>query len=234
MIRAIIETSLVDWDGKITTVIFFDKCNFMCPFCQNWDLILHAEKFPLITWEEIEKKLKKKEKWVDGVVLTGGEPLVFKEEVIDIAKKIKKCGIGVKIDTNGAYPERLELMIKEDLVDYVAMDIKAPLDKRYDTAAGVHVDLMKIKQSITLLMSNIVDYEFRTTCVPGIIDEHTIDEIGTVLNGARRWALQAYVPQNAYKKEYRKELPQNYTEQLQKFYTIAKHHVTTVIVRGKL
>jgi pyruvate formate lyase activating enzyme len=234
MIRALIETSLVDWDGKITTVLFFDKCNFMCPFCQNWELILHPEKFPVIIWEDIEKKLKKKEKWVDGVVLTGGEPLVFKKEVCDIVKKIKKRGLGVKIDTNGAYPERLKVIIEENLVDYVAMDVKAPLNERYDTAAGVHVDLIKIKQSIALLMSNIVDYEFRTTCVPGIIDEGAIDEIGAVLNGARRWVLQAYVPQNAYKEEYRKKLSQNYSEQLQKFRTIAKQYASTVIVRGKV
>lgn len=234
MIRALIETSLVDWDGKITTVLFFDKCNFMCPFCQNWELILHPEKFPVITWEDIEKKLEKKEKWVDGVVLTGGEPLMFKKEVFDIARKIKQRNLSVKIDTNGAYPGSLKELLDAKLIDYVAMDVKAPLNEKYSMATGKHVDLEKIKQSIRILISGQIDYEFRTTCVPDIIDEDAIIQIGEALHGARLWVLQTYVPENAYRKEYRKKLSQNYTKQLRKFHNIAKQYVTNVKVRGKV
>jgi pyruvate formate lyase activating enzyme len=233
MIRAVIETSLVDWDGKITTVLFFDKCNFMCPFCQNWELILHPEKFPVIPWEDIEKKLVKKEKWVDGVVLTGGEPLIFKKEVFDIARKIKQRNLSVKIDTNGAYPDVLRELLDAHLVDYVAMDIKAPIDERYYKAAGKQIDLENIKESIHILMKGHVEYEFRTTVVPGIIDEDAIKKIGESIQGASLWVLQTYVPKNAYRKNYRGKLDKNYSEQLHQFSSIAKNYAAKVKVRGK-
>jgi len=234
MIRAIIETSLVDWDGKITTVVFYDKCNFICPFCQNWELILHPKRFPVIAWPEIKKKLQKKENWVDGLVLTGGEPLVYKKEVFELCKNVKKLGLDIKLDTNGAYPKILQKLIDEELIDYVAMDVKASLDKRYYIAAGKKINIVNIKESINILMNNKIDYEFRTTCVPGIIDEPTIREIGKTINGARKWALQAFVPDNAYKKEYRKELDTDYTLTLQKLLTTAKEYVPNTILRGRV
>ncbi len=234
MIRAIIETSLIDWDGKITTVLFFDKCNFMCPFCQNWELIIHPEKFPVIEFEEIKKKLEKKKGWVDGVVLTGGEPLVDKKEVLDITQRLRKLNLDVKIDTNGAYPETLQELIDKKLINYVAMDIKAPLDERYYIAVGKNIDIGNIKESVEILLHNEVDYEFRTTCVPGIIDECTIAEIGNVIKDAKKWALQAFVPDNAYKREYRKELSPNYSSSLQKLFKIAKKYTTSVVLRGKV
>jgi len=234
MIRALIETSLVDWDGKITTVLFFDKCNFMCPFCQNWELIVHPEKFPVITWEDIEKKLEKKKKWVDGVVLTGGEPLMFKKEVFDIARKIKQRNFSVKIDTNGAYPDVIRELLDAHLVDYVALDIKASIDERYYKAAGKQIDLENIKESIHILMKGRVEYEFRTTVVPGIIDEDAIKKIGESIQGASLWVLQTYVPKNAYRKHYRGKLDKNYSEQLHQFSSIAKHYAAKVKVRGKV
>ena len=234
MIRALIETSLIDWDGKITTVLFFDKCNFMCPFCQNWELMLHPEKFPIIKWEAISKMLSRKEKWIDGVVLTGGEPLVNKKELLEIAENIKSLHLDVKIDTNGAFPDMLRELIDAKLVDYVAMDIKASLDKNYNTAAGKKVTLERIKESIHLLMSGLVDYEFRTTCVPGIIDEPAIEEIGKVIKGAKKWALQTFVPENAHQEEYRNGLGPDYVSHMKKLAEIAKKYVANVVLRGKI
>ena len=211
MIRAMIETSLIDWDGKLTTVLFFDKCNFMCPFCQNWDLILHPDKFPVIPWQDIESKLRAKEGWIDGVVLTGGEPLVYGAEASKIASRVKKLGLLVKLDTNGAYPDRVQELIDRKLVDYVALDVKAPLDERYSVAAGRRVDIQRIVRTIDILSRGSVDYEFRTTCVPGIINVDAIEKIGEAIRGAKRWVLQQYVPENAYKKQYRglKAIPES-------------------------
>ena len=204
MIRAMIETSLIDWDGKLTTVLFFDKCNFMGPFCQNWELILHPDRFARIQWRDIEKILIAKKGWIDGVVMTGGEPLVQEDEVADIAAKVKALGLLVKLDTNGAYPEKMLKLIDTKLIDYVALDIKAPLNAKYDIATGTKVDLGKIKESLsTLLQNGSVDYELRTTCVPGLIDEESIRQIGSQIKNAKRWFLQQYVPANAYKEEYR-------------------------------
>jgi len=233
MIRALIETSLVDWDGKITTVLFFDACNFRCPFCQNWELICSPEQFPVIEWSSIKEKLLKKQGWIDGVVLTGGEPLVNPKEVFELSRKVKTLNLAVKLDTNGAYPKILKKLIDAQLIDYVAMDVKAPLDRRYATAAGSKVNLDAITESITMLMTGCIEYEFRTTCVPGIIDKQNLMQIGTAIKGARRWALQAYVPENAYKEAYRKELPEQYMDQLDGYSTIAKKYVSNVILRGK-
>ena len=232
MIRAMIETSLIDWDGKLTTVLFFDKCNFMCPFCQNWELILHPENFLVIQWLDIEKVLRAKKGWIDGVVLTGGEPLVYKEEVSDAARKTKALGLLVKLDTNGAYPGTLQKLIAEKLIDYVALDIKAPLNKTYAIAAGKEVNIKNIARSIEILKEDDVDYEFRTTCVPGIIDSTAIESIGEVIQGGKQWVLQQYVPENAYKEEYRtmKKIPES---DLQKLLDIAGRYVVNTKLRGK-
>jgi pyruvate formate lyase activating enzyme len=175
--------------------------------------------------------LKSKKKWVDGVVLTGGEPLFSESEVFDITKKIKEIKLDVKIDTNGAYPHILKNLIKQKLIDYVAMDIKAPIDERYFIAAGRKFDLKDIRQSIQILFSNAIDYEFRTTCVPGIINEETISEIGNVIKDAKKWALQRFIPEQAHKQEYRKKLDANYELSLQKYLAIAKKYVLNTILR---
>jgi pyruvate formate lyase activating enzyme len=209
VIRAFIETSLIDWDGKITSVLFFDRCNFRCPFCQNWRLITNPEKYPVYEFEEIFKRLIQKKNWIDGVVLTGGEPLLFYKDVIKISKKLKEHDFGVKLDTNGAFPDELESLLNLKLIDYIAMDIKAPLDDNYFIAIGrIHRQeptiLERIKKTISLLMNSGIEYEFRTTCVPGLIDKESIIKIGTEIKDAKRWVLQRFIPINAYKREFRK------------------------------
>ncbi len=224
MIRAFIETSLIDWDGKITSVIFFDRCNFRCPFCQNWQLITNPEKYPEYNIDEILKKISQKKNWIDGIVLTGGEPLLFFDDIIEIAKKIKKNNLLIKLDTNGSFPEQLLSLMKYKLIDYVAMDIKAPLDKIYFIATGVNPKtnsdiIEKIRKTIKILIESDFDYEFRTTCVPGLIDEEAIKKIGEEIKGAKKWALQRFIPFNAYKKEYRNKTFDD--KRLNEFYRIA-------------
>jgi len=227
-----IETSLIDWDGKLTTVLFVDKCNFMCPFCQNWELLLNPEVFPAISWHDIEERIIKKKRWVDGVVLTGGEPLVYYEEIAEISSKIKTLGLRVKLDTNGAYPEKLQKLIDQDLIDYVALDIKAPFDETYSIAAGTNINVESIKRSAGILKNGNIDYEYRTTCVPTLINEESIETIGKSVKGARLWVLQQYVPTNAYKKEYR-ELPRVTESQIASLLMIARKFVTNVKWRGQ-
>jgi pyruvate formate lyase activating enzyme len=232
MIRSIIETSLVDWDGRLTTVLFFDKCNFICPFCQNWELLLHPEKFDILKWPDIEKMLIAKRSWIDGVVLTGGEPLVNRKEVFELTNKIKTLGFKVKIDTNGAFPKVLHELIDKALVDYVAMDIKAPLDDRYDIASGRKTDRTAIEESIDVLMKGRTDYEFRTTCVPGIITVQTVEDIGERIKGAKRWFLQQYISANAYKEAYR-NMNDISKEETHDIIEVARKYVGSVKWRGK-
>ena len=134
--------------------------------------------------------------------MTGGEPLCDEQEITEICENIKELNLLVKVDTNGAFPDTLKKLSAKKLVDYIAMDIKAPIDKRYNMATGKQVDLEKIKTTMAMLMKGDIDYEFRTTCVPGIIDENAIHQIGQVIKGARKWALQEHVPDNAYKSLY--------------------------------
>jgi pyruvate formate lyase activating enzyme len=234
MIRGFIETSLVDWDGKISSVVFFDKCNFMCPFCQNWDLIINPNKFPIIEWKYIKERLQAKKGWIDGVVLTGGEPLCNEQEAAQLCGRIKELDLLVKIDTNGAFPEVMQRLIGNKLIDYIAMDIKAPIDERYNMATGKQVDLDKIKKSMTILMGGNIDYEFRTTCVPGIIDANAIHQIGKNIKSAKKWALQAHVPDNAYKTLYQQKLSPKYHQQLKKYFEISKEYVSNTILRAKI
>lgn len=234
MIRALIETSLIDWDGKISMVLFFDRCNLQCPFCQNWELVMHPDRFDEIDWDVILKKLNRKRGWVDGVVLSGGEPLIYFKEVTRIARALKKMKLGVKLDTNGLLPGKLETLAQAGLVDYVAMDIKAPLDARYAAAGGKDQRSGlegKVKQSMRFLMEGAVDYEFRTTCVPGIIDEEAIASIGAAIRGARKWALQGFVPDNAYHEELREK--KYSAKELERLLEIARRYVANAELRGK-
>lgn len=232
MIRGLIESSLIDWDGRISLVLFFDKCNFKCPFCHNWELIYHPENFPVIEWKTIQEILTRKKKWIDGVVLTGGEPLLNMQDITELCREIKNEGFPVKIDTNGAFPQSLSGLIEEKLIDYAAMDIKTALDANYDKAAGIKIDLASIKSSIEILMSGNIEYEFRTTCVPGIVDEKTVHSIGSVIKGARKWALQGYRPENAWVEAFRQPLPTGYQDSIRTMYSIAKQYVDCTIIRG--
>ena len=182
--------------------------------------------------EHDRKKVETKKGWIDAVVLTGGEPLVFKKEVIELTKRIKGLGLLIKLDTNGSFPEILRTMLKENLIDYVAMDIKAPLDERYFKAAGKMIDLGKLKSSIEILRHGSVEYEFRTTCVPGIINKETIKTTGESIRGANRWVLQQYVPDNAYKEEYRK-LKVFTKKEAEQFLKDARTYVSNTELRGK-
>jgi pyruvate formate lyase activating enzyme len=236
MIRAIIETSLVDWDGKLTMVVFFDRCNFLCPFCQNWELILHPERFPKIHWTEVMAKLKKKKKWIDGIVFTGGEPFVYFRKLSEYARQLKAAGFGVKVDTNGGFPRELETLIKTGHVDYLAMDIKAPLDGSYLAAIGKERSeknimlVKKVKESISIIVNSGVGYEFRTTCVPGIIDADAIRMIGAQIRGAKRWFLQGFIPDHAYKQEYRNS--RFSPAEMHGLLEAARGYVKTAAIRG--
>ncbi len=236
MIRAFIKTSLVDWSGKIASVLFFDRCNFRCPFCQNWRLLCRPDDFPAYDFEQILKETLGKKHWIDGFVLTGGEPLLCYNDIVDIAQKIKEQNMLVKLDTNGSFPDRLSSLIELKLIDYVAMDVKAPLDNSYLTAVGKKsgskanmIMLENITKSINVLMESNIDSEFRTTCVPGLIDEQAIRKIGERLKGAKKWFLQHYISINAFRKAYRnRQYPEGTLNDLLK---IAREYVQSAKLR---
>lgn len=231
MIRGRIDTSMVDWDGKLAMVLFFDRCNFRCPFCHNWGLMTRPDDYPAVDFEDVLQKLKIRKDWIDGVVLTGGEPLIDPKELKTVIDQIRKLGFKVKLDTNGSASDLLEQLLKDKLVDYVAMDIKAPLDIRYEKAAGVRMDPAKIRASVRILLSGDVEFEFRTTLVPELIDEEALRKIGEAIRGAKKWFLQVFVAENAPPGEFREK---KFTPaEIDRFLAIAREYIPNARLRGK-
>ena len=182
------KTSLLDYPDTVSAIIWTVGCNFHCPFCYNKDIV--EEKIGLISEKEIFDFLEKRKGLIDGLVITGGEPLM-QEDIADFCEKVKKLGYLVKIDTNGTYPEKLKELADKKLVDYIAMDIKAP-KKKYKDLSGVKADIKKIQKSIDIIRKSGVDYEFRTTFIPEFLTQKDIVEIGEWLKGSKRFYIQQF------------------------------------------
>ncbi len=193
-IKKFIATSLIEWEGKISAVIVVGGCNFACPFCHNGVLLKDNADIADISQDKVLQVLKEKKNWLDGVVISGGEPCLY-HELFAFIKKVKVLGFPIKLDTNGYHPRMLGTLIKQKLVDYVAMDIKAPLNDKYRQLSGTKVNLSRIKQSIDLLRTTGIDYEFRTTFVPSILEKNDLVEIATYLKGSKRFYIQQFSPE---------------------------------------
>lgn len=249
-ILGFIETSLVDWDKKVASVIFLGGCNFHCPFCQNYPLASESKKLKELQWQYIKEKLIAKKKWIDGVVVSGGEPMMH-PEIFELLINIKELGFLTKVDTNGFYPYPLQEAIERNLVDYIAMDIKTNLNHitdydpnnpaqkyyhllisdKYNKACGRIIYLIVIERTIKLLKECGKDYEFRTTLVPGIADLTDIPAIAQKLAPAKKYVLQQFVPANARLKKYRKLKPYTKTE-VEKILPGLKQYFDEVKLRG--
>jgi len=195
------ETSLLDWHGRIAAVLWIGGCDFSCPFCHNHRVADDDPELPEVPWDGIARTLQRKRDWYDGVVLTGGEPLMH-PEVLELCELLKGIGQPVKIDTNGSYPYVLKALVERQLVHAVAMDVKSPLDSRYARAAGRPVDIAPLRRTIRLLLESGIEHEFRCTLVPGLIDPKDAAAIGEAIKGAQAIALQEYVPKRARVKNF--------------------------------
>jgi pyruvate formate lyase activating enzyme len=204
------KVSLIDYPGKVATVVFVAGCNFRCPYCHNRDLVLNSENLPAIPEAEILAYLKKREGLLDGVVITGGEPTLQKD-LSDFAKKIKELGFLVKLDTNGSKFSILQSMVKNGLVDYVALDIKGPLDRRYGDSVGISkFAAASILQSMVKVARSGVDYELRTTVVPELHSEADLLDLARQLSEVApkaTWFLQNFQPKNCLNPEFEKIKP---------------------------
>nr|WP_321502564.1 anaerobic ribonucleoside-triphosphate reductase activating protein [uncultured Dethiosulfovibrio sp.] len=198
-IGGILKTTLIDYPGKLASMVFTTGCNFRCPWCHNGGLITDE---PGIDQGEVMAFILSRKHLIDGVVVSGGEP-TLQDDLEDFLKSIKELGLLVKLDTNGSLPDRLEKLLKEDLLDYVAMDVKAPL-KDYPKVAGAEGYEREIRRSISLVMDRAPDYEFRTTFVPGLHDSASAQGIGLLVQGAKIHYLQYFRPiGNLLSEEYR-------------------------------
>lgn len=231
LIGGLEKLSLIDYPGKMAAVAFSLGCNFQCPFCQNPELVdsKKMKKQPRIKEDAFFDFLKSRQDLLDGVCLTGGEPTI-QPDLIDFIKKIKQLGFLVKLDTNGSNPEILKKLFQENLLDFVAMDIKSSPEK-YPEAINQKIDFKKIEQSIELIKQSKIAYEFRTTLVPGLVDEEEIRKIGQWLKGAELFALQQFRPEKTLDPAYQKINPYP-QEKIQKLAEIARPYFKKVELRG--
>ncbi len=189
------KSSLIDYPGKIATIIFTQGCHFRCHYCHNPELVEPHLFYDPIPEEEIFGFLAKRIGKLDAVTITGGEPTIY-PDLPSFMKRIKEMGFLIKLDTNGSNPERLEEIIRNKLVDYLAMDIKTPLLKYQEVINGAF-NAEKIKKSIALLMNSDISYEFRTTIVKSLLSPNDILEIGELIKGTPLYALQKFRPTKA-------------------------------------
>jgi len=219
--------SLIDYSPYTSCVVFLSGCNFRCGFCQNPKLLVEVDKTPTISDEELFGFLSKRKKWLDGVVITGGEPCLYSELPLFV-KKVKEMGYKVKIDTNGSNPAMLKELV--ELVDCVAMDIKGSLD-RYDEVAGIKVDKEKIKESVKVLMESGVEHEFRMTCVPGLVSKGDFDKIGKWLKGAKKFFIQQFRNKTCLDTSFEKVKPFS-KEELGEFKSVLAGYIGEVGIRA--
>lgn len=189
-IGSINKTSLLDYPGKISAMIGTQGCNMGCPWCHNFFLIPYefTKHSEIIKERDFFRFLEQRKYFLDGVVITGGEPTI-QSDLPEFCENVKKMGFAVKIDTNGTHPGVLNRLLKNELVDYIAMDIKTDLDQ-YNQLVRENIDINAILKSIDIIMSSGKPYEFRTTCVGPFVTTDNIDQMGMLIKGAKAYFLQ--------------------------------------------
>ncbi len=203
IISGIQKTTFIDYPGKIASTIFLAGCNFRCPFCHNRNLVLNEQWLQKISPEEVLGYLKQRRKYLEGVCVTGGEPLIY-NDIVSFIAAIKKLGLAVKLDTNGTNPRLLKDLYTQKLIDYVAFDIKASPEK-YAEVSGVNVDMAKIKESVQIVMEGKIGYEFRSTILPRFHPEAEVEKMARFIKGAQLYYLQNFVPRNTLDEAFMQE-----------------------------
>ncbi|MEM2088362.1 MAG: anaerobic ribonucleoside-triphosphate reductase activating protein [Thermoproteota archaeon] len=198
IIKGIQKLSLIDYPGKVACTLFTFGCNFRCPYCHNPELVID-DGSPSIPEEDVLRFLDERKCFLDGVCITGGEPTLH-NDLPSFVKRVKSLGYSVKLDTNGTNPEMIRRLVGEKLVDYIAMDVKAPLEK-YESVVKVKVDTDKIAESVEIVKA-FSEHEFRTTVVPELLMREDITAIAIWLKGARRFFIQQFKPTKTLDKTF--------------------------------
>lgn len=220
--------TLLDYPGKTAATIFCGGCNFRCPFCHNGDLVLNSDTMEELSKEEIISFLSKRKGLLDGVCITGGEPLIW-QDIRDFIKEIKELGFLIKLDTNGYYPDRLKSVSQSGNIDYIAMDIKNS-PHRYSLTSGLeNFDIKRIEESVEFIKNSGIDHEFRTTVVKGFHTENEMEEIGKWLLGEKRYFIQPY---KESEKVIDKSLSGFDPSELEKLLEAVKKYIPTAELRG--
>lgn len=220
---------LINYPPYTASVIFLGGCNFRCGFCHNPELVLGFNELENVDEEEILSYIEQKKKWVDGCVITGGEPTLY-DGLAEFISKIKDKGMLVKLDTNGTNPAMLYELINAKLIDYIAMDVKTDFEN-YSKITGVKSDIEKIKKSIDLIRKSGVEYEFRTTVIPGLVGKKEVFLIGKMLNKSKRYVIQNFRVTGSIINEELKKNKSYSTEELEEMKNLVKDYFDEVEVR---
>ena len=227
-IHGLNKTTLLEYPEHVAATVFTGGCNFCCPFCHNGDLVLHPGECPVISEEEVIAFLKKRKNMLCGVCITGGEP-TLQPDLAEFIRKIKELGLLVKLDTNGYRPGVLQGLLKEKLLDYVAMDLKNSREKYALTVGKPDLEIEKLEESVDLLLHSGIVYEFRTTVVKGLHEEEDFAKMEQWIEGAEAYYLQSYRDnENVIKKGY----SAFEKEELESFLQLVKPYVKKAELRG--
>ena len=219
---------MVDFDGKIACTVFTGGCNFRCPFCHNAPLVVGNVKSQQIDCDEVFDYLQKRKGLVDAVCVTGGEP-TLQPDLCDFLAKVRDMGYATKLDTNGLRPDVLKEVLDKKLVDFVAMDVKNSPARYAETVGLASFDMTGVRESIEFLLEGTVDYEFRTTVVRELHDESSLEEIGKLIRGAKRYFLQSFTDRDTV---LFAGLHAPEKEALLRYAEIVRPYVKSVEVRG--
>jgi pyruvate formate lyase activating enzyme len=230
--RSVVPVTMIDYPGKLAYTVCTLGCNFRCPICHNRELALGlTDGLPEYSVSTVLAEIEGKGGWVDGICITGGEPLL-QPGLRAALKRFRDAGLGVKIDTNGSFPAELKALLDDEVVDYVAMDVKAPLtEAEYARSTGVSMQswLARIEESIAIIKSSGVEYEFRTVCVPGMHSPESISRIAERLVRCSRYVLSAFRPMNTLDPAFEQVLPPT-TGEMDAYLRAARVHLPAATI----
>jgi len=229
-IKGLIENTLLDWEGRLAAVVFLPGCNYRCGYCHARHLLSHTDQDEAIPIQHVLASLLRDRNWVDGVVISGGEPTLH-ASLRELIELFRESDVPVKLDTNGSRPKVLESLLEDGLLDYVAMDVKAPLDERYEKVVRQPVNLDAVRACIELLIESDIGYEFRTTVCPESLAPDDVVDTAKAVRGAALYYLQRFRPWNCLDETLHAVKPYN-DEQMRDLAGRCAKYVRRCIVRG--
>lgn len=232
-IKGFIESSLLEWEGKIASVVFLPGCNLRCRYCHAGHLVFHPDRLESIPRHRVMAYLARQSNWVDGLVVSGGEPTLHASGLPELLEEARSHGLQTMIHTNGTQPDVLGRLLERDLLDALSMDVKAPLTPDdYRRVVNAPVDVDAVRRSIELVRDSDTDYEFRVTLVPGLVGAQELRRLAPELKGARRIALQNFQPDHCLDRDLRVVAPFG-AEQLDEFERMVEPYAERIVVRGR-
>jgi len=232
-IKGFIENSLNEWDGQIASVVFLPHCNLRCRYCHAAHLIINPEQLESIPVEQVMNCLRRQQGWVDGVAITGGEPTLHEDELLDLILAIRSLPMKVMVETNGTRPQWVERLLSDGLLDAISMDVKAPLTAEdYERVTGKPIAPDLIRASIRHIIESGLPHEFRITVVPGLIGAEELLRMTPELAGAAKVAIQNFKPELCLDPKLRKVRPYA-PDQLDAFWRLFSGIAGECVVRGR-